>query len=79
MIKTIQIQGGFHNARPITMRLKGPHMSIGQAKRLTKHMCPVKDCICGTRDWWVTGAPEDIVLAAYFDADLKAYFARGMK
>lgn len=53
--KTITLSGGFHNASPITARIKDGAMSAGQYKRLDKHMCGVDKCICGWRGYDLEG------------------------
>ena len=54
-IHQITISGGFHNRPPITLRLRNDRMSVGQYRRLIRHMCPVHGCICGLRDWDTQG------------------------
>lgn len=49
---TATVSGGFHNAREITLRIKDEKISVGQYKRLTNHMCGIKNCICGPHHGW---------------------------
>jgi hypothetical protein len=52
--------GGFHNVRWIRVRVKdlyreGPHLigiiSEAQAKKIKRHYCPYKDCLCRSYPW----------------------------
>ena len=58
----ITLSGGFQNAPDIDLRVKNNALSIGQYKRLDKHMCSVKNCICGWRGFDLTGIDR----AAFF-------------
>jgi hypothetical protein len=51
----ITLSGGFHGAPNIGLRVKNNALSIGQYKRLDKHMCGIKDCICGWRGFDLIG------------------------
>lgn len=51
-ITKVTVSGGFHNSADISLRIKGEKISAGQYKRLTNHMCGIKDCICGPRHGW---------------------------
>ena len=53
--QTITLSGGFHNSPNIDLRVKNNALSIGQYKRLDKHMCGIKDCICGWRGFDLSG------------------------
>jgi hypothetical protein len=54
-MKKITLSGGFHNAAPIVLRVKDDALSLGQYKRLNKHMCGVDRCICGWRGFDLEG------------------------
>ena len=58
----ITISGGFHNAAPLTLRLTGESISQGQYKRLDRHMCGIKGCICGWRGFDVAGIDRNVFL-----------------
>lgn len=56
----VTISGGFHNVSDINLRINDGKISSGQYKRLWNHMCPVTDCICGTRHGWdIVGIPRN--------------------
>ena len=70
----ITLSGGFHNSRPINLRVKDGALSVGQYKRLDKHMCGVDKCICGWRGYDLMGIDQKVfdeillnVSWAYFD------------
>ena len=54
-MKKITLSGGFHAAGRITLRVKDDALSLGQYKRLNKHMCGVSHCICGWRGYDLEG------------------------
>jgi hypothetical protein len=53
MIKKVIISGGFHNADNINLNIKNDSISAFQYKRLIKHMCGIKKCICGPQHGWL--------------------------
>ena len=55
MLTKITLSGGFHNSSDINLRLKNNELSEGQYKRLTAHMCGIKECICGWRGYELEG------------------------
>ena len=55
MFTKINLSGGFHNVPRIDLRVKNNALSIGQYKRLTAHMCGIKECICGWRGYELEG------------------------
>lgn len=77
--KTITVSGGFHNASEITIRAKvdprgGIKVSVGQAKRLGRHMCGVKGCICGMHHGWlIDGVSRSELSEALADAHADSY------
>jgi hypothetical protein len=64
----IILSGGFHNAPDINLRVKNGKLSIGQLDRLDRHMCGIKDCICGWRGFDLHGIDR----AAFSEMLLKA-------
>ena len=77
--KQITISGGFHNAGEITLRARvdprgGIKLSEGQARRLGRHMCGVKGCICCMHHGWlVEGVSRRELSEALLDANADAY------
>lgn len=77
----ITVSGGFHNVNEITIRVKvdprwGIKLSQGQNKRLGKHMCGVKGCICGMHHGWVVdGVNRGDLSDAIINADVDAYLS----
>lgn len=61
MAHMIEFSGGFHNSSPMRLRLNEKQyqlltdghpiaevLSGGQERRLYKHFCGIKDCLCGS-------------------------------
>jgi len=67
------VSGGFHNATPITLSIRGDKMSLRQYDRLNKHMCGVSGCICGWRGFEVTGVTKEKLLEMTEFADYARY------
>jgi hypothetical protein len=77
MSKTkVVVSGGFHNSRPITLRV-ADKLSAGQYKRLGSHMCGIKGCICGWRGFYLEGIPRDTFSEMLTDAAYEASLRRG--
>lgn len=78
----ITISGGFHNARPITIRATAsadgvPTLSIRQMKRISSHMCGVAGCICGmSHGWEIDGTGRAELVEALQNAQIAEYNAR---
>ena len=72
-IQKITLSGGFHNAAPIDLQLKNNELSIGQYKRLNRHMCGVNECICGWRGYDLIGIEEKIFDEILLDVAYKIY------
>jgi hypothetical protein len=70
-MKQISLSGGFHNAARINLRVKDDALSIGQYKRLNKHMCGVDRCICGWRGYDLEGIDRAIFSEMIFDASIQ--------
>ena len=70
-MKKIVLSGGFHNAARINLRVKDDALSIGQYKRLNKHMCGVDRCICGWRGYDLEGMDRAIFSEMIFDASIQ--------
>ena len=70
-MKKIVLSGGFHNAARINLRVKDDALSIGQYKRLNKHMCGVDRCICGWRGYDLEGIDRAIFSEMIFDASIQ--------
>jgi hypothetical protein len=68
------VEGGFHNVRPISLILKNNKMSVGQYKRLKKHLCPTNGCICGGRGIEISGMSREAFLDAREDASYAANY-----
>jgi hypothetical protein len=53
----VTVSGGFHNVGPMRLRIKSGDecLSIGQYKRLKKHLCGMADCQCETLKHDVSG------------------------
>jgi hypothetical protein len=69
----ITLSGGFHNSRPINLRLKTNQLSVGQYKRLDNHMCGVDKCICGWRGYELVGINRTIFSEMLIDVSYKAW------
>lgn len=54
---TVTVSGGFHNVGPMRLRIKGGDecLSIGQYRRLKKHLCGIEECQCDTLKHEVSG------------------------
>jgi hypothetical protein len=72
---TVIVSGGFHNSRPITLRV-GEKMSAGQYKRLENHMCGIQGCVCGWRGFEIIGMGRDAFVNLTNDAVYQA--SRGL-
>ena len=70
-MKQISLSGGFHNAARINLRVKDGALSVGQYKRLNKHMCGVDRCICGWRGYDLEGMDRAIFSEMIFDASIQ--------
>lgn len=48
--RIVTVSGGFHSVGPMRLRIKGgdESLSIGQYKRLKKHLCGIAECQCAT-------------------------------
>lgn len=79
--KNITISGGFHNVNPITLRAQvdtracgGVTLSVGQVKRLRRHMCGIYGCICGMHHGWVIeGSDRGELSEAINEVDVEEY------
>lgn len=69
----ITVSGGFHNCSPITLHIKGGAMSVGQYKRLEKHMCGVDRCICGWRGFDIVGIDRTLFSEMKLDVSYKRF------
>jgi hypothetical protein len=69
----ITLSGGFHNSSPIDLRLKNNELSIGQYKRLDKHMCGVDKCICGWRGFDLVGIDQKVFDEILLDVSYKIW------
>ena len=56
----ITLSGGFHNSSPIDLRIKNNELSLGQYKRLSNHMCGIKECVCGWRGYELDGINRNV-------------------
>ena len=43
----VTAHGGFHNSEAVSAFVKGGKLTTGQYKKLYKHFCGIKECICG--------------------------------
>jgi hypothetical protein len=68
------VEGGFHAVGPISLILKNDKMSVGQYKRLQKHLCPTNGCICGGRGIEIVGMSREVFLGAREDASYAAHY-----
>jgi hypothetical protein len=69
----ITLSGGFHNSRPIDLRLKTNELSVGQYKRLDNHMCGVDKCICGWRGFDLQGIDPAVFFEMLVNVNYKIY------
>jgi hypothetical protein len=70
----VSVEGGFHNVRPISLILKNNKMSVGQYKRLEKHLCPTNGCTCAGRGIEISGMSREVFLGAREDASYAAHY-----
>lgn len=71
-MQKIVLSGGFHNAPRITLHVKDGALSVGQYKRLNKHMCGVDRCICGWRGYDLEGMDRAIFSEMIMDASCQS-------
>jgi len=69
----ITLSGGFHNSAPIDLRIKNDQLSIGQYKRLSNHMCGIKKCICGRRDYELEGINRTVFYEMLVEVGYKSF------
>ena len=68
----ITLSGGFHNASNINLRVKNEELSIRQYKRLRNHMCGIKECVCGWRDYDLEGIDPSVFLQILLDVEYRS-------
>jgi hypothetical protein len=68
------VESGFHAVRPISLILKNDKMSVGQYKRLQKHLCPTTGCTCGGRGIEISGMSREAFLGARENASYAAHY-----
>lgn len=75
MLTKITLSGGFHNVSRIDLRIKDDALSLGQYKRLSNHMCGIKNCVCGWRGYELNGINkhdfDEIVMNAGYKSTIK--------
>ena len=75
MLTKITLSGGFHNVSRIDLRIKDNALSLGQYKRLSNHMCGIKECVCGWRGYDIKGISKfdfaEMVMNANYKSSLK--------
>ena len=69
----ITLSGGFHNSRPINLRVKDGALSVGQYKRLDNHMCGIKKCVCGWRGFDFQGIDPAVFFEMLVNVNYKIY------
>lgn len=72
LTKKITLSGGFHNVPRIDLRVKNEELSINQHKRLRNHMCGIKECVCGWRNYDLEGIDPSVFLQILLDVEYRS-------
>lgn len=72
----ITISGGFHNVAPISVLVNNDRFTPGQYRRLHRHLCGIKGCVCGGRGADIDGMPAGRFWDMMRDAAADEYMAR---
>ncbi len=75
-MQTIKISGGFHNAPEITVRAKDGKLSVGQYKKIARHLCGFSGCVCGGANSAVVGIDKSEFWEMMNEASYYAHYGK---
>jgi hypothetical protein len=67
-MKQVTISGGFHNSPPMTLHITGGRISPYQYRKIDRHMCGIRGCVCGWRGFDLSGMARDEFLHSVANA-----------